>query len=299
MKKSKYLYKNCPYEDFGFTSCRVCPNFKKCLKRKEEQTQKKSEKIEKTELNDFFFKIEIILVCVLFLSLIIGLFAGMTSLAKEPSGEGEKTHIETIERNPAKKENMNANDSRDEIVPVIIPVLTVSADPVENEPEIFEGIRVVEMSEANALGPCKDWIYNISEEDMKYIAKVVWAEARGECLEGKIAVAAVILNRYYSKRSEFDTISIYNVVTQSGAFASIKGVDEVDLAEYPDCLRAVKLACRGWDPTRETFKDGALYFYNPNGVCGYQARIRTGIKVHRIGEHLFHVDFNWDEVNKG
>lgn len=297
MKNGKNLYKNCPYEDYGFSSCRVYPNFQKCSNRKGEQIKKRNEK---DEFKDFVVKLEVFLVCVLFLTLIIGMFASITSSAQERQNEEVGYATEpaqgvgrVTEDAEEVEETENVNNAQGEIGIVTNPKVIVASPP---EPKYFEGIRVVEVQEPNEFGPCKDVIYVLSEEDMKYIAKVVWAEARGECFEGQVAVAAVILNRLVSGRSEFNTESVYKLVTQSGAFASIKGVDENDLAEYPDCMRAVKLACRGWDPTRETFENGALYFFNPDGVYGYQARIREGIIVHTIGNHAFHVDFNWDAV---
>lgn len=300
MKNSKKLYKNCPYEDYGFSSCRACPNFQKCSKRKGEQIKKRNER---DEFKDFVIKIEVFLVCILVLTLIIGMFASIPSFAQDRSNEELSYAAEPaegvgrVQKDVEEvEETKDGNNAQGEIGIVTNPKVIVASPPPE--PEYFEGIRVVEVSKPNEFGPCKDVIYVLSEEDMKYIAKVVWAEARGECLEGQVAVAAVILNRLVSGKSEFDTESVYKLVTQSGAFASIKGVDDNDLAEYPDCMRAVKLACKGWDPTRETFENGALYFFNPDGVYGYQARIREGIVVHTIGNHDFHVDFNWDAVEE-
>jgi hypothetical protein len=58
-------------------------------------------------------------------------------------------------------------------------------------------------------------------------------------------------------------------------------------------MEAVEAACKGWDPTRETFENGATHFYDPNGVISdYQLAIRTGIKEQVIGGHHFHTDFN-------
>lgn len=140
-------------------------------------------------------------------------------------------------------------------------------------------------------GPSDTYYYDISYEDKVTIAKVVYAESRGECFEGQVAVAAVILNRYFSDCSYFDTESILAVVTQPYQFASIEGVTEEKLENYPDCMKAVEAACKGWDPTREMFEDGALYFYAPSWTTGYQAEIRDGIQVLVIGNHNFHYDF--------
>lgn len=297
MKNSKKLYKNCPYEEYGFSSCRVCPNFQKCSQRKGKQIKKRNEK---DEFKSFVIKIEAVLVCVFILTVIIGMIASIPSNAQNHQNE-EVVYVTKpalgVGRVPENadefKETENEKNAQNEIGIVTNTKIMVT---MPLEAEYFEGIRIVEVQKPNEFGPCRKAIYVLSEKDMKYIAKVVWAEARGEELEGQVAVAAVILNRLVSGKSEFNTESVYRVVTQSGAFASINGVDEKDLEEYPDCMRAVKLACRGWDPTRETFENGALYFFNPDGVYGYQARIRENIIEHTIGNHVFHVDFNWDAV---
>ena len=145
----------------------------------------------------------------------------------------------------------------------------------------------------SATGPSKDYYYQISGEDKELIAKVVWAESRGECFEGKVAVAAVVLNRYfYGVGQGFDRKSIESVITQKNQFASISNVTEEKLESNPDCMRAVEAACKGWDPTRTMFPQGALFFYAPKGVTGYQAEIREGIRVLVIGNHNFHYDFD-------
>lgn len=145
--------------------------------------------------------------------------------------------------------------------------------------------------EISATEPNANFVYILSEEDMIYIAKLVWMEARGECYEGMVAVAAVVLNRYFSDDPIFYRDSILDTLTQPTQFASISNVTQWDLDNVPDCLRAVEDACKGWDPTRAVFDEGALYFYNPDGVSGYQAQIRENIRVMVIGNHAFHFDF--------
>ena len=145
--------------------------------------------------------------------------------------------------------------------------------------------------EISAYSPYEDFVYILSEEDMIYISKLVWAEARGECYEGKVAVAATVLNRYFSDKTDFNRTSILHIITQPYHFANIWYVTEWDMRNDTECLAAVKDACRGWDPTREVFEEGALYFYNPDGVSGYQAEVRQNIRVMVIGAHAFHYDF--------
>ena len=67
------------------------------------------------------------------------------------------------------------------------------------------------------------------------------------------------------------------------------------LEENPSCMEAVESACKGWDPTRKVFEDGAKFFYAPDYVTGYQKEIRQGIESYKIGNHIFHNDFNEDE----
>lgn len=133
-------------------------------------------------------------------------------------------------------------------------------------------------------------VYFLTPEEKLMIAKVVYREARGECYEGKVAVAAVVINRYMS--GEFGN-SIYKVVTTKNQFADISRTTQAHLDSVPDCMKAVSDACHGWDPTREWFEDGALYFYNPNGDLSDEARAaREGVEQYAIGNHNFHIELN-------
>lgn len=173
----------------------------------------------------------------------------------------------------------------------------IEEEPVEESVEIPEEYKPMKLMdyEISATQPYEHYVYILSEEDIKIIAKLVWMEARGECYEGKVAVAAVVLNRYFSDDQSFSRKSILHTVTQKNQFASIWDVTDWDLNNVPECLDAVKDACRGWDPTRAVFEEGALFFYAPDGVSGYQAQIRQNIKVMVIGNHNFHYDF--EKVN--
>lgn len=120
----------------------------------------------------------------------------------------------------------------------------------------------------------------ISDEEKKLITKVVYVEARGECYEGQVAVAAVILNRYHYNNEQ---VSIWDIVTAPNQFGDIYGITDWDLDSYPDCARAVEEAISGVDPT-----DGCRYFYDPRYVSSYQAQIREGLDYIQIGNHRFH-----------
>ena len=142
-------------------------------------------------------------------------------------------------------------------------------------------------------GPSEQYYYHVSNADKMLIARVVFAEAGAECFEGKVAVAAVVLNRYFhGDGMGFDRRSIHSVITQKSQFADISLVTSSKIAEAPSCMEAVEAACKGWDPTRKVFEKGAMFFFNPDRLSERAAKAREGIKTMRIENHLFHYDFS-------
>lgn len=115
-----------------------------------------------------------------------------------------------------------------------------------------------------------------SSSDLNLLARVVHGEARGEPYKGKVAVAAVVLNRVES--SSFPN-TIAGVVYQSGAFSAVKD-GQINLTPDSESIRAAQDALNGWDPT-----GGCLYYYNPNTATDSWIRTRTVKTV--IGRHYF------------
>lgn len=116
----------------------------------------------------------------------------------------------------------------------------------------------------------------IISADHRLLAKLVYAEARGESYKGQVAVAAVVLNRVTS--SEFPN-TISGVVYQKNAFSC---VDNGSINNTPDSssIKAALDALNGWDPT-----GGCLYYYNPKKTDDKWIRTRTVTTV--IGNHHF------------
>ena len=116
----------------------------------------------------------------------------------------------------------------------------------------------------------------IVSADHRLLAKLVYAEARGEPYKGQVAVAAVVLNRV-SSASFPNTIS--GVIYQRNAFTC---VNNGSINNTPDnsCIRAALDALNGWDPT-----GGCLYYYNPKTAVDNWIRTRTTKTV--IGRHSF------------
>lgn len=116
--------------------------------------------------------------------------------------------------------------------------------------------------------------YNESETYL--LGRLVHGEARGEPYVGKVAVAAVVLNRVKSP-SFPNTIS--GVIYQSGAFDAVSD-GQINLTPDEDSLRAARDALNGWDPT-----GGCLYYYNPATATNGWIWSRT-VQL-SIGKHNF------------
>ncbi len=116
----------------------------------------------------------------------------------------------------------------------------------------------------------------IVSADQKLLAKLVYAEARGESYKGQVAVAAVVLNRV-SSSSFPNTIS--GVIYQTGAFSCVSN-GSINNTPNDTAVRAALDAMNGWDPT-----NGCLYYYNPGKTSDSWIRTRTVVTV--IGNHYF------------
>ena len=93
-----------------------------------------------------------------------------------------------------------------------------------------------------------------NSNDLNLLARVVYAEARGEPYEGQVAVAAVTLNRV--KSSSFPN-TLAGVVYQSGAYDAVTD-GQINLTPNSTAKKAAQDAMNGWDPSY-----GALYYFNP------------------------------------
>lgn len=112
--------------------------------------------------------------------------------------------------------------------------------------------------------------------DVYLLARCVYGEARGEPYTGKVAVAAVVLNRVEDARWP-NTIA--GVIYQPGAFTAVDD-GQINLAPDAEALRAARDAINGWDAS-----GGAVFYYNPVTSTNKWILSRPLIKV--IGKHRF------------
>jgi hypothetical protein len=125
----------------------------------------------------------------------------------------------------------------------------------------------------------------MSNTSLYWLKQITEAEAGGESYEGKVAVAAVILNRVASPDWP-NTIHevIFQVVDVNGTsyyqFSPVLDKRIYEVQSSTDTARAVKDAMAGKDPT-----NGATVFYNPAKTDNRWVRERP-VSV-TIGNHVF------------
>lgn len=115
-----------------------------------------------------------------------------------------------------------------------------------------------------------------SQNDITLMANAVHGEARGEPYVGKVAVAAVILNRVES--STFPN-TISGVIFEPRAFTAVSD-GQIWLTPDESARKAALDAINGWDPT-----GNALYYFNPETATSSWIWSRPQIK--KIGKHIF------------
>ncbi len=109
------------------------------------------------------------------------------------------------------------------------------------------------------------------------LARVVRAEAEAEPYEGKVAVAAVLLNRVADPRFPK---TLEGVIYEPHAFESVSNGRIYNTPPTADDLRAARDAVNGWDPTY-----GSVFFWNPSKPV--TPWIWSRPIVTQIGNHVF------------
>lgn len=117
---------------------------------------------------------------------------------------------------------------------------------------------------------------NFSGEDLYWLSRAVYGEARGESYQGQVAVAAVILNRLESNK--FPN-TVKGIIFERLAFTAVAD-GQIYLQPDTTAVRAAREAMAGSDPT-----GGALYYWNPAKATSKWIWSRPIIK--KIGNHVF------------
>lgn len=160
----------------------------------------------------------------------------------------------------------------------------VEAATIEKE-DIYKGVGIAlilillaklgKSTEAETISemPPED----ISQSDLDLLARVIYAESRGEPYRGQVAVGAVVLNRL--KSPDFPN-NIRDIIYQKGQFSSVDD-GQINLIPNSTAYRAARDALKGIDPSL-----GALYFYNPETAKSLWWLSTREVTV-KIGNHVF------------
>ncbi|OBZ16608.1 MULTISPECIES: cell wall hydrolase [Bacillales] len=129
------------------------------------------------------------------------------------------------------------------------------------------------------VGP-KTWAklkkLSVNKKELSMLARVIYAEARGEEYKGQVAVGAVVMNRLRS--SKFPN-TVKEVIMEPNAFSAVKD-GQYWLIPNQTAFKAAKAAVKGMDPT-----GNALFYFNPVISKSTWFNSRTATK--KIGNHLF------------
>jgi N-acetylmuramoyl-L-alanine amidase len=137
--------------------------------------------------------------------------------------------------------------------------------------------EISHISEAVAEEPKQDQTLKYSNEELDLLARLVRAEAQGESLQGKIAVACVVLNRVES--STFPN-TIKGVIYQKGQFQPVRN-GAINKPADQDSIKAVQEAIN----SSRHLAGASLFFYNPAVAKSRWLDSRTTTVV--IGNHVF------------
>ena len=180
--------------------------------------------------------------------------------------------------------------------PATISAPTVVSEPLPSVPAaipLLEDVRAKAADEAASPPPSEPRAESLSalvrqyasteadDREQNCLAGAIYFEAKGEPLDGQLAVARVILNRAESGRFASTTCG---VVFQRGQFSFVRGGSMPTIAHNSNNWRtAVAIAKIAEDDLWESTTDNALYFHARRVAPGWRMA-----KVGAIGNHVFY-----------
>lgn len=151
-------------------------------------------------------------------------------------------------------------------------ILIIVCEPKKEEPKRTFPERV----------KAKEVSIDYTEEDVKLLSRLIFAEAEDEPYKGQVAVGAVVINRMQSK--EFPS-TMEEVIFQNRQFSCIDdGRFYLDIPENSSVYDAAREALEGKDPSK-----GSLYFYDPR-ITTNKWMLNETTTVVTIGNHRFAVE---------
>lgn len=96
-----------------------------------------------------------------------------------------------------------------------------------------------------------------NQDELYWLARIIWAESGNQCFEGKIAVGNVVINRANDPSYRFPD-DIYSVIFQEGQFEPVSN-GTVYNTPTDDCWAAAKLALEGVRPVGDSLYFAAFF----------------------------------------
>lgn len=173
----------------------------------------------------------------------------------------------------AQKYNMSLNELA-ELNPHVsnLNLIYVGQEINTDGKQLTETAKVVEKTITT-----KNNVVEVNSNEIDLLARLVYAEARGESYQGKVAVAEVVLNRV--NNSKFPN-SIKDVIYQSGQFSPVSNGSINKSADEESKQAALEAINSNTDIT-----GGALFFYNAKTASSRWLDGKQTTTV--IGSHTF------------
>ncbi len=172
----------------------------------------------------------------------------------------------------------------------------VTSEPLPAEPPVIalpDDVRAKAADEAATPAPAEmpaDSLATLvrrhaateaEDREQNCLAGAIYFEAKGEPLDGQLAVAQVILNRTHSGRF---ASTVCGVVFQRGQFSFVRGGAMPSIARNSNNWRtAVAIAKIAQDNLWDSSTDDALYFHARRVAPGWRMA-----RVGAIGNHIFY-----------
>jgi spore germination cell wall hydrolase CwlJ-like protein len=184
-----------------------------------------------------------------------------------------------------------ASDEIKKVEPVSVPALTVQSSAlladdnvVFAEPaEVVQPVSQPQPAPAASLSSLVDTHQSAEtiDREAECLAGAVYFEAKGESLDGQLAVAEVVLNRARSGRFP---ASVCSVVFQPGQFSFVRGgaLPAIN-RDRPSWHRAVAIAHIARNDLWESSVDDALFFHASRVSPNWRKK-----RVAQVGNHVFY-----------
>ncbi|PGK51109.1 hypothetical protein CN918_25305 [Priestia megaterium] len=138
-------------------------------------------------------------------------------------------------------------------------------------------LKTTKIAKGQKLKIIIPYILKFNEDRVNTLGRIIEAEARGESMQGKIAVGNVIINRMNNK--QFPN-TIKGVIFQKNQFSPVKSGKIYSTKASTDSLKAAVRVINGENVVKD-----ALYFYNPK--LTKETFFSKLTYIMRIGNHQF------------